>query len=83
MIGDWWLKREDVDGIAKKLEIKVVPSLGFGNLQDLEDFVKEAPNSEWGDFPLEGVVARPKVELCTQYGDRVITKLKVKDFKHE
>jgi len=35
--------------------------------------------SQWGDFIPEGVVARPRVELRTRRGARVIVKLKQKD----
>jgi len=81
MVGDWWLKREDVKDVAAKLNIQAVPAFGFGNLQDLVDCVKEAPNSDWGDFPIEGIVARPQIELFARNGQRIITKLKVKDFE--
>jgi hypothetical protein len=36
--------------------------------------------SQWGDFIAEGIVARPVVELKSRNGDRIITKIKYKDF---
>jgi len=36
--------------------------------------------SKWGDFEAEGIVARPAVELKTRAGERIITKLKTRDF---
>lgn len=33
-----------------------------------------------GNYPIEGVVARPKYELYCSNGDRVITKIKCKDY---
>ena len=37
-------------------------------------------SSQWGDFIAEGIVARPKVEMKTRRGDRIITKIKYRDF---
>jgi len=81
-IGHWWLKREDVEDIAYKIGIDIVPIIGSGNLEDLVKYVKTGFNSKWGDFTAEGIVARPKVELIARNGNRIITKLKHKDFKY-
>lgn len=75
-----WLDRENVIGIAAALGCEVVPLVGYGTIVEAVEWVKDAPRSEWGDFPAEGIVLRPHVELRTRRGDRVITKLKVKDF---
>jgi len=80
-VGEWWLKREDVEGIAKTFGLDVVPVLYTGTLIDLVLFVREGFKSTWGDFQAEGVVARPMVELKARNGSRIITKLKYKDFK--
>jgi len=80
-IGDWWLKREDVEDIAEKLDLMVVPIIGFGTLSELVEIVKTGFNSVWGDFQAEGIVARPEVELTARNGNRIITKLKYKDFR--
>jgi hypothetical protein len=37
--------------------------------------------SQWGDFEAEGIVARPKVDLFDRGGNRIICKIKGKDFK--
>lgn len=79
-VGGWWLKREDVEDIAKKLGIDVVPIIKTGTLQELSDYTAKGFKSQWGDFICEGLVARPKVELKKRNGERVITKLKHKDF---
>ncbi len=39
------------------------------------------PQSSWGDFQAEGYVARPTTEMRTRRGDRMITKIKCKDFE--
>lgn len=79
-IGEWWLLRLDVEDIAQKLSLDVVPVIGSGTLYEMVEIVKEGFNSQWGDFLAEGIVARPSVELKTRRGDRLITKVKCKDF---
>jgi RNA ligase len=80
-IGKWWLKREDIDDIAKKLSIASVPVIGAGTLDKMVELCKNGFTSSWGDFLAEGIVARPIVELQDRAGHRIITKLKHKDFQ--
>lgn len=80
-IGDWWMKREAVDEIAEKLGIKSVPVVFRGTLPEAIDFVKPGFDSTIGTAKAEGLVLTPKVDLFTRRGDRVITKLKTKDFR--
>jgi hypothetical protein len=80
-IGEWWLKREDVNEIANKLGIKAVPVVGVSTLEGLIAMCRHGFKSQWGDFIAEGIVARPTVELRDRAGHRIITKLKYKDFK--
>lgn len=79
-IGDWWLQRKDVEDIASHFGIKVVPILGEGTIQEAIEMIRKGFNSQLGEFLSEGIVARPKVELKTRRGDRIITKIKTKDF---
>lgn len=79
-IGEWWLQRKDVDDAAIKLEIDTVPIIGSGSLMYMVEMVKAGVKSAWGDFSAEGIVARPLTELKTRRGDRMITKIKYKDF---
>jgi len=79
-IGHWWLRREDVEGIAQSLDVKVVPILGEGKLDDAVAGIKRGIQSTFGDFLAEGMVLRPKVELKFRNGNSIITKLKHKDF---
>lgn len=80
-IGNCYLQRKDVEDIANKLNIPVVPIIGEGTLNDMIEIVKKGFNSTWGDFIAEGIVARPKTELICRNGNRIITKLKYRDFK--
>ena len=80
MIDGIYLERENVIDIAQSLGITAVPIVGSGTLQEAIEFTKKGFNSQWGDFLAEGIVARPRVELLTRRGDRVIVKIKYQDF---
>jgi len=80
-IDEWWLKRSDIEDIAIKLHIDIVPIIGSGNLFDMVERTRKGFDSAWGDFTAEGIVARPMVELFARNGRRIITKIKHKDFK--
>ena len=80
LIGDIWLTRESVADIARAFGIDVVPFLGVGDLEDAVNLVREKPVSRIGTAPMEGIVARPEVEVRDRLGRRVIVKIKVKDF---
>ena len=79
-VDDWWLGRDNIEGIAKLFDLDTVPIIGAGNLDFMTHMVREGFNSQWGDFQAEGIVARPMVELRDRNGHRIITKLKTKDF---
>lgn len=79
-IGEFWLERANVLGIAEKIGVGAVPVIGRGNLFKAVEMVRAGFNSQWGEFPAEGIVARPTVELRMRGGSRIITKLKHKDF---
>jgi hypothetical protein len=80
-VGNWWLQRPDVEGVAATLGLDVVPVIGSGTLHDAVAWAKRGIKSTWGDFEAEGIVARPRVELQTRGGRRVITKIKCRDFR--
>ncbi len=81
-IDDWWLQREDVLDIAQKLSLDIAPMIGgVGTLPEMVEMARVGFNSTWGDFQAEGIVARPLVELKARNGQRIITKIKCKDFK--
>lgn len=80
-IGGWWLKREAIEEIADKLRIRVVKIIGSGTLQEAIGLAKRGFKSEFGDFVAEGIVLKPEIELFARNGERIITKVKHKDFK--
>lgn len=79
-IGEWWLERHNVEEIAQTFGLKVAPIIGEGTLLEAIQRVREGFNSQWGEFTAEGIVARPKTELKTRKGERLITKIKHRDF---
>jgi len=78
--GNVWLERENVQDIAGKLDIKVVPIIGVGTLNEAIRITREGFNSTWGPFPAEGLVMRPTIELLDRQSKRIIGKIKTKDF---
>ena len=82
MVDGMFLERHNVIDVANKLGLpEVVPVIGHGTLLEAIEYVKKGFLSTWGDFTAEGLVLRPRVELLTRKGERIITKVKVKDFK--
>ena len=79
-VGEWWLERSNIEDIADKLGIDVVPVIGSGTLADMVEMARSGIPSRWGSFQAEGIVARPSVELKTRNGHRIITKIKTRDF---
>jgi ATP-dependent RNA circularization protein (DNA/RNA ligase family) len=79
-VGDWWLQRSDVEDVAQKLGLQIVPIIGTGTLMEAVEMNRKGIKSQWGDFTAEGIVARPAIELFTRKGERIITKIKHRDF---
>jgi ATP-dependent RNA circularization protein (DNA/RNA ligase family) len=76
-----WLERYNVEDIAEKLMIPIVPIVGKGTLLEGIEMVRNGYDSRLRKTPPEGIVMRPEVELGNRRGERVITKIKMKDFK--
>ena len=80
LVAGVWMPRNLLEEVAGYLDIPIVPIIGTGSLPHMVNIIRKGFKSQWGDFQAEGIVARPKVELRDSNGDRVITKLKCKDF---
>ena len=80
---DIWLKRDDVEDIAKKLGIEIVPIVCRDTIEGAVRLVKAKPDSiiAKNGAKMEGVVGRPIVELKDRLGKRIIIKVKVRDFE--
>ena len=82
LIGDNWQSREWIEATAKMFGIDVVPIVLEGTIGDGIDYVMQHNNSTIGSAVMEGVVGRPKVEMKDRLGNRIIVKIKWKDFKN-
>ncbi len=81
-VGEWWLKRDAVEDVAAKLGIPVVPVVGKGSLLEAVEVVRGGFMSPTAGarMPAEGLVMRPAVELFGRNGQRIIAKIKHRDF---
>lgn len=82
-IDGWWLLRNDVESIAKSLGIDVVPIIDICSINDAIEKVRKGFESKVAEKPgfiAEGLVGVPNVPLFTRKGERIITKIKYKDF---
>lgn len=82
-VGDTFLARENIEEIAKSFNLKVVPIVLTGTIQDAVNYVKTKPNSTIAEEPKEseGLVGTPKARLTDFRGNRIIVKVKVHDFE--
>ena len=80
-VGHIWLTRTAVDLLAEQLNVPAVPIIGVGTLDVMVEMVRNGFKSKLGDMEAEGIVARPAIELRNRMGQRIITKIKAKDFK--
>lgn len=78
--GQWWLDKEAVDDVASKLRCDVVPYLGRMTLSEIVTLVRQPFTSKIGTAMAEGIVGRPIETLYDKRGQRIIIKLKTKDF---
>lgn len=81
-IGEWWLKRQDVENIAEQLEVNIVPIVFNGTLNEAIVIIKQGFRSTVSVAALnaEGMILFPETQLFNRKGERIITKLKQKDF---
>jgi hypothetical protein len=82
-VGKWWLTRKANEDIATKLNINIVPIIGIWKLEYAIDYVKNGFKSTIAqnkDYVAEGLIMKPKIELFNRKGERIITKIKHRDF---
>lgn len=80
-VGPWWLKDEDVCDVAGKLGLEIVPLFGSFGLEKAWQIVQsDGMRSYWKGAAPEGLVGRPEVPLVNRSGERIITKIKRRDW---
>lgn len=78
-----WLNMDSVHEICYELGLSVVPYVADFTIDEAIAYVKEHHTTmvSGGTAYMEGLVARPEVELQDNCGKRVIVKIKWEDFK--
>lgn len=79
----FWLERHNVEDVADKLSILIVPIVGKGTLLEAVEYAKSGYKStiaENKNYTAEGLIVKPKVELFNRKGERILSKIKYKDF---
>lgn len=84
-IGDTYLEKSDVEQICEALDLECVPIVVEGTLQDGVNFITANPTPvsiiAENTLDMEGIVGVPKKRIFDVCGERVITKIKVRDFR--
>lgn len=83
-VGEWWLQQEQVCNIGEELQCRTAPYYGSTTLDGACALVEEGIESviarEAGTLA-EGVILRSPHDLRLRNGQRIIAKLKTKDFR--
>lgn len=82
LIDGIWLEEDKVSTMAYELGVDSVPIFGRGNVSSIEGLVLTRPKSliEGSDCIIEGIVARSVPLMLDRFGNRIIFKLKIKDY---
>lgn len=75
-IDKWWLRRPDIEEIAGDLAIKVVPVIGYMTFEEAIEYVSNGYKS----LIAEGLVLKTDLGLLDRSGQRIIAKIKARDF---
>lgn len=81
----WWLKRGAVEEVASDLGIKVVPIIGYMTISEAEEYVRNGFYSQIAEDPTyeaEGLVLKTDLGLLDRSGQRIIAKIKTRDFQN-
>lgn len=76
-----WFSYDAVRETSETLEIDLVPLLRVGPLSIAVEMCKNGFESKLRSTSPEGLVMKPLIELKNKVGERIITKLKLSDFK--
>jgi len=79
-VSGMYLLRDGVEDIARCFGIAAVPVVLRGDIDDAIAYVRSKPMSTIGSAPMEGLVGRLPEELFDRRGNRLIVKIKVRDF---
>lgn len=80
LVDGYWLLQDNVDCIAEIFEIETAPFMFRGTLEQGVQFIKTHPKSLLRDAEMEGIVGRPMVQMFSRTGERIMVKIKCRDF---
>lgn len=83
-INGYWLEWNAVVDLCNKLNLKHVTLIGEMTIKEAEDMVIKgftSLSSEDKDLQAEGLVLRPKIQLFNRMGERIMVKIKRRDYK--
>lgn len=82
LIDNWWLQRDSVESICNDLNLEIVPFIGLMTIKEAEDLVKAGFKDTMArsDLDAEGLVCRPRFGIRKRNGERIITKIKKRDY---
>ena len=80
LVDGYWLLQDNVDCIAEIFEIETAPFMFRGTLEQGVQFIKTQPKSLLKDNVMEGIVGRPMVQMFSRTGERIMVKIKCRDF---
>lgn len=82
-IGDHYVRREIVEDVCKKLNLDIVPLIGYMTIAEAEEMVKKGFTSRISENPnlmAEGLVCKAPLGMLDARGNRIITKIKSVDY---
>lgn len=79
-VGNWWLTPESVTAVADSMSLDRVPIVLEDSVIAAIKMVSLGLESAWGSFQAEGLVGRPPMGIMARDGDRLLMKIKRKDF---
>lgn len=85
-IDGWWLELENVQDICQKLNLEMAVPYGEMTIDEAEAMVMKGFTSTIAEDPTliaEGLVLRPQVQLFNKRGERIMVKIKCRDYPHE
>lgn len=80
-VDGFWLSLENMYDVATKMGLKSAKILAQGKLQDLVEFVQSGTQCQYSGKILEGLIARPLIELYNKEGERIACKIRYVDVK--
>lgn len=80
-VGQWWLQRADVESVGNDMGLDVVPVVLAGTIPAAIECVSNGLTSHWNaEVRAEGLIGVTAVGLLDRSGQRLIVKVKAKDF---